>query len=187
MTQTWRASNPGMNPFRIRRPSPALLVSALALFVAGTGTAAAAAIVDSPDDLGDRVVTERAMGFNSVSSSQLTDRAVHGVHMVHPVLRARVLKDGSHPPFGFDELETRKIGTGLYQVDFSGFDLNGRTLKNCAITANPRINVPTNQPTFAMVSSADSLRATIATYQVPLSAGGAAKLADAEFDVVASC
>jgi hypothetical protein len=168
-----------------RRPKPAILIAFLALFVALTGTAAAAAIVDSPDDLGDRVVTERAMGFDSVSGSQLSDRAVHGVHMVHPVIRARVLKNGDHPPFGFEELNTRKIGTGLYQVDFSGFDLNGRTLKNCAITANPRINVPTNTPTFAMVSSADSLTATIAIHQV-LPTGGA-KLADNEFDVVASC
>ncbi|MDA0184800.1 hypothetical protein OJ997_31145 [Solirubrobacter phytolaccae] len=168
-----------------RRPTPAIIVAFLALFVALTGTAAAAVIIDSPDDLGDRVVTQRAMAAGSVSGSQLTDRAVHGVHMVHPVIRARVLKNGDVPLLGFEELDTRRLGPGLYQVDFSGFDLDGRTLKNCAITANPRINVPTNTPTFAMVSSGDSLTATIAVYQV-LPTGGA-KLADNEFDVVASC
>ena len=62
-----------------RRRSPALVVALLALFVALTGTAAAAVIITSPDQLGDRVVTQRAIGFGAVSGSQLADGAVHGV------------------------------------------------------------------------------------------------------------
>ena len=82
-------------PRNTRRSSPALIVSIVALFVALAGTAAAAVIINSPDQLGDRVVTERALDFNAVSSGKIADGAVHGVHMVHPSLRARVNKDGS--------------------------------------------------------------------------------------------
>ncbi len=76
----WRELLPATRPCRAstrhgHQPHPppprsAILVAFLALFVApGLAIAAAAAIVDSPDDLGDRVVTERAMGFDSVSTA----------------------------------------------------------------------------------------------------------------------
>ena len=149
-----------------RRRSPALVVALLALFVALTGTAAAAVIITSPDQLGDRVVTQRAIGFGAVSGSQLADGAVHGVHMVHPTLRARVNRDGSHPPFGFDALETKRLKLGVYQVTFSNFDLRGRTLKNCAVTASPRFSITNDQPMVAEVSAGDSLIVTVAISQI---------------------
>ena len=74
-----------MSVFR-RRPSPAMLVALLALVLAMTGTAAAAVLVSSPDQLGSVVVTNpkiatdavssRALDEPSVSSGNLTDRAV---------------------------------------------------------------------------------------------------------------
>ena len=69
-----------------RRPSPAMLVALLALVLAMTGTAAAAVLVSSPDQLGSAVVTNpkiatdaissRALAEPSVTSGNLTDRAV---------------------------------------------------------------------------------------------------------------
>jgi len=163
-------------PRNTRRSSPALIVSIVALFVALAGTAAAAVIINSPDQLGDRVVTERALDFNAVSSGKIADGAVHGVHMVHPSLRARVNKDGSHPPFGFDELDTKRLKPGIYQVTFSGFDLRGRTLKNCAVTATPTFSIINKQPMVAEVSAGDSLIVTVAISQ--LLPDGGARLAD---------
>lgn len=172
-------------PRNTRRSSPALIVSIVALFVVLAGTAAAAVIINSPDQLGDRVVTERALDFNAVSSGKIADGAVHGVHMVHPSLRARVNKDGSHPPFGFDELDTKRLKPGIYQVTFSGFDLRGRTLKNCAVTATPTFSIINKQPILAEVSAGDSLIVTVAISQ--LLPDGGARLADNGFDVTAAC
>src|SRR3954468_9596635 len=80
-----------------RRPSAALIVALVALFVAMAGTAAAAVIISSPDQLGDGVVTERALAPGAVSGSKLADGAVHGVHEVNPHLSARVNANGTKP------------------------------------------------------------------------------------------
>jgi hypothetical protein len=166
-----------------RQLSPALVVAIVALFVALAGTATAAVIINSPDQLGDRVVTERAIGFSAVSSSQLADGAVHGVHLVHPHLSARVNSDGSHPPFGGDALETTRLQTGIYQVTFSDFALRGRTLKNCTVTATPRLS--TLGAMVANVVAGDSMNVTVAISQI-LPQGGT-RFADDGFDVIAAC
>jgi hypothetical protein len=168
-----------------RRLSPSLIVAVVALFVALSGTAVAAVIITSPDQLGDRVVTERSLDFRAVSSGKIADGAVHGVHMVHPHLRARVNKDGSHPPFGFDALATNRLKPGIYQVTFSDFDLRGRTLKNCAVTATPTFSITNSQPMVAEVSAGDSMIVTVAISQ--LLPDGGARLADNGFDVTAAC
>jgi SnoaL-like domain len=72
---------------RLRRQlSPTMLVALLALVLAATSTATAAVLINSPDQLGDDVVTNskiatdaisaRALGEPSVGSSHLTDQAV---------------------------------------------------------------------------------------------------------------
>jgi hypothetical protein len=166
------------------RLSPALVISVVALFVALAGTATAAVIITSPDQLGDRVVTERSLDFRSVTSSKLADRAVHGVHMVKPHLRARVNRDGTHPPFGFDELDTKRLSVGRYQVTLSDFDIGGRTLKNCSITATPRIKATADFPMVAEASAGDSMIVTVFTSEIRPEGP---RLADSAFDVTAAC
>jgi hypothetical protein len=168
-----------------RRPSAALIVAIIALFVAMAGSAAAAVIITSPDQLGDGVVTERALAPNAVSGSKLADGAVHGVHEVNPHLSARVNANGTKPPFGFDALEVKRLKTGIYQVVFSDFDLRGRTLKNCSVTATPTFSITRKQPLVAEVSAGDSLIATVAISEM-LPTGGA-RLADGGFDLTAAC
>ena len=169
-----------------RRPSPATAIAGAALFVALSGTALAQSgiIISSPDQLGDRVVTERALDFRSVTGSKLADRAVNGVHMTNPHLRARVNKDGTHPPFGFDELDTKRLSIGRYQVTLSDFDLNGRTLKNCSITATPRIKATASFPMVAEASAGDSMIVTVFTSEIRPEGP---RLADSAFDVTAAC
>ena len=104
--------------------------------------------------------------------------------MVHPHLRARVKRDGTRPPFGFDALNTERLAPGRYRVTFSGFDLTGRTLKNCSITATPRIKATADFPVVAEASAGDSLVATVFTSEIR---PGGPILADSAFDVTASC
>ena len=169
----------------IPRPSPALVIAIAALFLALAGTATAAIIVASPDQLGDRVVTARAMDFDSVTSSQLADGAVHGVHLTDPHLSARVNANGTKPSFGFDALETKRLGIGLYQVQFSDFNLRGRTLKNCSITVTPRISLANDNAIVAEASAADGLIVTVAIDEI-LPQGGSRSI-DNPFDVTAAC
>jgi hypothetical protein len=104
--------------------------------------------------------------------------------MVHPHLRARVNKDGTRPPFGFDALNTERLSAGRYRVTFSGFDLTGRTLKNCSITATPRISVLNSFPIVAEASAGDSLVVTVFTSEIR---PDGPRLADSAFDVTAAC
>jgi hypothetical protein len=142
-----------------RRISPALIVAVIARFVVLAGTAAAAVIITSPDQLGDGVVTERALASGAVSGAKLADGAVHGVHKVNP-------------------------HAGIYQVTVSGFDLRGRSLKNCSVTATPTFRITNKQPLLAEVSAGGSLTVTVAVSQI-LATGGA-RLADGGFDLTAS-
>jgi hypothetical protein len=64
-------------PFRLRRPSPATFVALLALVVAMTGTAAAAVLVSSPDQLADEVVTNPKIARNAVTNSRIGDNAIN--------------------------------------------------------------------------------------------------------------
>ena len=70
-------------------------------------------------------------------------------------------------------------------MTFSGFDLRGRTLKNCAVTATPTFSIINKQPMVAEVSAGDSLIVTVAISQ--LLPDGGARLADNGFDVTAAC
>src|SRR6266508_4210257 len=79
-----------------RRLSPSLVVSIVALLMALGGTATAAVIVDSPDDLGDGVVTLRAMAKKSVDGSKIVDASVSESDLQRPYLKSQVNSDGSH-------------------------------------------------------------------------------------------
>lgn len=84
-----------------RRPSPAMLVALLALVLAMTGTAAAAVLITSPDQLADNVVTEpklatdavtgRALNEPSVGPSHILDRAVTNSKLTTGAVDARTI------------------------------------------------------------------------------------------------
>jgi hypothetical protein len=127
-----------------RRPSPALLVALLALVVAMTGTATAAILVSSPDQLGESVVTNpkiatdavtsRALDEPSVGAAQLNDGAVTSSKLLNPVFSAKVNADGTtklSQSEGVDPSLTRKRAPGAYEIGFL------RTITNCAVVVNP--------------------------------------------------
>jgi hypothetical protein len=88
-------------PFPRRRPSPAMLVALLALVAAMSGTAVAAVLVTSPDQLAANVVTApklatdsvsgRALGEPSVGPDQLTDNAVSNAKLASGAVDERAL------------------------------------------------------------------------------------------------
>jgi hypothetical protein len=75
-----------------RRPSAALIVALVALFVAMAGTAAAAVIISSPDQLGDGVVSERAIACAALRVLAPTSS---GERRLFAVPDLRVCVDGS--------------------------------------------------------------------------------------------
>jgi hypothetical protein len=116
-----------------RRLSPAFLIAIVALFVALAGTAAAAVIVNSPDDVAPGVI----------NGTHLKDQSVSRFDLADPELRLRVDKDGD-VPLGFADGTAKKVGTGRYEVTFQSAALNlrgqtTRTVLNhaCAINATP--------------------------------------------------
>ncbi len=65
-----------MSKSKLRRPSPALVISLIAMFVAIGGTALAAKIVTKPGQLANKVVTSKKLDKKSVKSSKLAKEAV---------------------------------------------------------------------------------------------------------------
>jgi len=74
-----------------RRLSPSLILALVALFVALAGTAAAAVIIDDPAELGDNVVTGRAIDGSTIVSSDIKQESIHDNDLADPQLKVRVL------------------------------------------------------------------------------------------------
>lgn len=128
--------------FRFRRPSPAMIVATLALGLSTAGTAAAAVLISSPDQIADRVITNpklatsavdgRALAFNTVNTSHLRDGQVGSNDLASPVFSASVNEDGTTTTarsVGVNVSRTRKAALGYYQVVFQ------RDIANCSIAA----------------------------------------------------
>lgn len=73
-----------------RRLSPSLIVASVALFVALAGTAAAAVIIDSPDQIKDKVITEPKLADGGVGTRALADRGVGLGDLAQPTVAAGV-------------------------------------------------------------------------------------------------
>ncbi len=131
-----------------RRPSPALIVSIVALIVATSGTAFAAVVVSNPSQLADQVVTgpklatgavdSRAVATNALTRSDLGDRSVTNAELSNPIFTAAVDADGtvsSAQSVGVDQSRTRKIeqvgGGVIYDVGFH------EDISQCVYTATP--------------------------------------------------
>ena len=111
-------------PFRpirrlLRRPSPAMLVALLALAIAMSGSAVAAVLVSSPDQLANAVVTNpklaidsvggRALDEPSVNSDQLHDDAVTNPKLATGAVINRALGTGA--------VMARALGTGAVTAE----------------------------------------------------------------------
>jgi hypothetical protein len=119
-----------------RRLSPALIIAIIALFVALAGTAAAAVIIESPDQLANGVVTEPKLAADAVSSAKIGDRAVRQVNETNPTLRFSVAFDGSLVT-GDTVTPSHVKGSNRYDIGFTRSDLGSAGLDSCAITVSP--------------------------------------------------
>ena len=173
-----------------RRLSPSLIVAIVALLAALSGTAAAAVIINSPDELGDDVVTLRAMARNSVDFGTIVDGTVSKNELKDPYLKAQVNSDGSHLG-NSDAGLTKRVGEGSYEVTFNRVgagEQGAKTIlsRKCAITATPRntlVNVVVLGPT---IQRPDTVLVKT-SHLVNVQGGALFQASDSAFDIVATC
>ena len=177
------------------RLSPALIIATLALFVALAGSAAAAVIITSPDQLKDGVITEAKLADNAVSSAKIRDHAVQQSDERDPALRARV--SGAGALLRGDVIGVKKTGTGLYNLEFRAADLGSLGLDNCAFTVSPEFVFSQSPGSFNhrpmrayAMHGAGSAIITVATYEEqfnPATSKIVEVPTDATFDLVLGC
>lgn len=132
-----------------RRPSPALVLSAVALLFSVSGTALAAGeLITRSDQLAANVVTgpkiatgavdSRTVAPNALTRSDLADRSVSNRELTNPIFTAAVAPDGrvsSAQSVGVDLSKTRKIeqvgGGIIYDVGFQ------QDVSQCVYSATP--------------------------------------------------
>jgi hypothetical protein len=117
-----------------RRLSPSLLVAMVALFVALAGTAAAAVIIDSPDQIKDGVVTGPKLATDAVKSSTVLDHTIAQRDQVNPVLTVNVAKNGTRR-FGNPAQISHVAGSNRYDVTFLSPRVPPVGLDQCGFTA----------------------------------------------------
>jgi hypothetical protein len=175
-----------------RRLSPALIIAIAAFFVALAGTAAAAAIITSPDQLASGVVQGR----------HVQDEAIPNSKLIAPQLKLRVSADGKVAPDGDGTakkvpLAGSGVGTGVYDVTFDAQPLNGITgndtilNENCAINATVRSTPGPGIPILAVSKPQfvgdNTVRVTSVRQEVAGDGQLSAKVTDTAFDITASC
>jgi hypothetical protein len=130
-----------------KRLSPSTIIATAALVAAMGGTAYAAdVIINSPDELGDDVVTQRSTADDAIGTAQLKDRAVTQLREAHPHLRARVAVNGAgQATLLAGDVNTftglQRIQKGQVRVTFDTQNTlgAGRNLSTCALTATPEV------------------------------------------------
>jgi hypothetical protein len=172
-----------------RRLSPSLVLAIGALFVALAGTAVADIIIKSPDELGDNVVTGRAVASNAIVSSDVLQESLLDNDLADPQLKIRALGSGSILP-GSDGTVTR-TSEGTYNVTFDAFALNanGKTsddtmLNNdCAFTASSRNKLAIMEIDGPFASTPNRVRVHAGFPDT----NGLVRAVDTQFDIFASC
>jgi hypothetical protein len=114
-----------------RHLSPPLVIAIVALFVALAGTATAAVIITSPDQLASNVIT----------SPKITDRSVKQIDELNPSLRAKIDRNGKVITGDVPGGVVDHVGTGAYNVTMSLGDLGPLGLDTCAVAANPSFDI----------------------------------------------
>ena len=121
-----------------RRLSPSFVLAFAALWVALAGTAAAAVIITSPDQLASGVVTAPKIASDAVTSPKIVQHSILQSDERDPTLRARVAKNGAivtgDVPGGS---ATHVAGSNRYDVTFSSGDLGPLGLDVCAVAVSP--------------------------------------------------
>ena len=177
-----------------RRLSPSLIVASVALFIALAGTAAAAVIIDSPDQLGDNVVTGRAIAPNAIVSSDVAQESLTDNDLADPQLKVRVSSnDGTNSATvlpGSDG-SVKRVSEGTYNVTFDAFALNanGKTStdtllnNNCAFTATARDRAELVTISGPVAGAPNTAQVTTLSLQ----ANSLFTASDSSFDITASC
>jgi hypothetical protein len=160
-------------------PRPSLIVATIALFVALAGTATAAVIISSPDQLASNVIT----------SPKIVDGAVSQSDERNPSLRAKIDRNGKviagDVPGGVVE-HTKK---GQYNVTMSLGDVGPLGLDTCGVAVNPGLDFPENRALKAYANLAKgSAQVNVFVFEQRVENGQLKEqLADAAFDLVMAC
>ena len=160
-------------------PRPSLIVATIAMIFALSGTAAAAVIISSPDQLASNVIT----------SPKIVDGAVAQSDERNPSLRAKIDRNGKviagDVPGGVVEHPNR----GQYNVTMSLGDVGPLGLDTCGVSANPRLDFPENRALKAYANLAPgSAQVNVFVFEQRVENGQLKEqLADAAFDLVMAC
>jgi hypothetical protein len=177
--------------FLSRRLSPSFVIAIAALFVALAGTAAAAVIVDSPDDMADGVVTESKLAPESVSRAKIKPRAVAQANEANPTLRFSLAANGTLLT-GDTVTPSHTAGSNRYDISFTKSDLGSAGLDSCGFAVSPRFDLTTspghnghlNMRAYVNHARGSGSFQVFTFEQLP---EGAEVPREAAFDVVAGC
>jgi hypothetical protein len=173
-----------------RRFSPSLILAGVALFVALAGTATAAVIVSSPDQLADGVVSEPKLASDAVIGTKIRDHAVRQNDLTDPALRFSVTNRGTLR--AGDGAIAHTKGSNRYDITPTLGDLGNQRLNACAFTATPAFDftqAPGHNghlnPRAYVNFATDSLSFQVLTFEQLQD--GSEVPAEASFDVVMAC
>jgi hypothetical protein len=171
-----------------RRLSPSLVIAIGALFVALAGTAAAAVIIDSPDQIKDGVVTGPKLANEAVTSAKIPDRSILQQDEAHPTLRARVAKNGKVSTG--DNVEIKHVaGSNRYDLRFQAPKLGPLGMNVCAFVVTPQLHAVSPieaRPVRAYVNYALD-KPTVQVFTYAQRADGREFATEAGFDLVLAC
>jgi hypothetical protein len=123
-----------------RRLSPSFLVAFVALFVALAGTAVAAEIITSPDQIKDGVVTGPKLANDSVNTAHIINHQVKQQDEGNPTLRYSVASNGKLITGDMGGNPEHVAGSNRYDLSFSATDLGPLGLDTCAFAVSPRFD-----------------------------------------------
>jgi hypothetical protein len=123
-----------------RRLSPSFVIAIAALFVAMAGTAAAAVIITSPDQLATGVVTNPKLANDAVTGPKIQARTVAQSDESNPTLRYSVAADGTLVTGDMGGNPQHVPGSNRYDLSFTSADLGPNRLDTCAFVVSPRFD-----------------------------------------------
>jgi hypothetical protein len=175
-----------------RRLSPSTLIATAALIAATGGTAVAAEIITSPDQIRNGVVTGPKLANDSVSQPTIRDRGVSQRDESNPTLRYSVAANGSLITGDMASNPQHVAGSNRYDLSFSPGDLGPNELDTCAFAVSPRFkltlspghNGHLNMRAYINYARNSNTFQVFTFEQLPT---GAEVPAEAAFDVVVGC
>ena len=162
-----------------RRLSPSLILAVVALFVALAGTATAAVIITSPDQLASDVITSPKIVKGAVAQSDERN----------PSLRAKIDRNGKVLAGDVPEGIVDHPQIGQYNVTFSAGDLGPLGLDTCGVAASPQLDFPGGRHLKAYTNHAPgNAQVNVFMFEQRIENGQLVeKAADAAFDMVLAC